>query len=103
MCIRDRPDAYILCVNTTDDMDYIKRTIQFLSSFTNSKVISLVVFPLIYKNEEGYLTDVVGTVDNEYMQIFILELEAEFGINTYSLEDPMLLQNLHNEIISFYS
>lgn len=50
------PDAYILCVNPTDDLDYLKRTILYLESVTLAKVISIVIYPVVYKNENGYLT-----------------------------------------------
>lgn len=98
-----QPDAYILCVNTTDEMDYIGRTIQFLSSAVSAKVISLVVYPIIYKNEEGYLTNVMGKVSDAQMQIFLAKLEKTFAIHAYSLDDPELLQSLQTNIEVFFS
>lgn len=43
------PDAFILCVNCSDEFDYIERTIKYVESIYESKVISLVIFPF-YKN-----------------------------------------------------
>ena len=40
------PDAVVLCVNPFDDRDYIRRTIQFIESATEGKVIALCLSPL---------------------------------------------------------
>ena len=39
------PDAVILCINPFDELDYIKRTMDYLESYLYSKVLSLVMFP----------------------------------------------------------
>lgn len=45
------PDAVVLCVNPFDDRDYIRRTIQFIESATEGKVIALCLFPMELKSE----------------------------------------------------
>ena len=44
--IGTQPDAVVLCVNPYDNFDYIERTINFIESSVDCKVISLVVFPM---------------------------------------------------------
>mgnify|MGYP004561883273 CR=1 FL=1 len=41
-----QPDASILCVNPYDDLDYIQRTIFFLQSVANNKVLGLILYPV---------------------------------------------------------
>lgn len=45
------PDGIILCINPNDEVDYIKRTIQYLESYIETKVIVLSMYP-IYKELE---------------------------------------------------
>lgn len=40
------PDAVILCVSADDELDYILRTIQFIESAAEAKVIAIAVFPV---------------------------------------------------------
>lgn len=103
LILGSQPDAYVLCVNTTDELEYIERTIRFLTSVTSARVISFAVFPLIYKNEEGFLTNVLGRAEDFRIQQFIGKLENVFGIHAYSMDDPKLLENLKSEIITFFS
>ncbi len=39
------PDAIILCINPFDEIEYIKRTISYLESYVETKVLALVLFP----------------------------------------------------------
>lgn len=41
------PDAVILCVNIDDDMDYIKRTINYIEAYVDTKIIALVIYPFV--------------------------------------------------------
>lgn len=44
--IGTKPNAIILCVNPQDDLDYIIRTVKFLKSAIETKVIALSLFPI---------------------------------------------------------
>ena len=46
-----QPDIVILCINPFDDFDYIVRTIKFIESSVDCKVLSLVVFPMTIKDD----------------------------------------------------
>ncbi|MED3798672.1 S8 family serine peptidase [Lysinibacillus capsici] len=40
------PDGIVLCINPNDDIEYIRRTIQYLESYIETKVIALSMFPI---------------------------------------------------------
>ena len=44
------PDCVILCINPFDEIDYIKRTVNYIESIIDCKVIALVVFPMTLNN-----------------------------------------------------
>lgn len=44
--IGTEPDAIILCINPNDEISFIKRTINYLESFIETKVIGISMFPL---------------------------------------------------------
>jgi uncharacterized NAD-dependent epimerase/dehydratase family protein len=46
-----QPDNVILCVNPYDEIEYINRTIKFIESSTDGKVLAIVIFPLGIKND----------------------------------------------------
>jgi hypothetical protein len=48
--VATHPDAVILCVNLFDTEEYIVHTINFIESIGYSKVIAVVVFPVLNKN-----------------------------------------------------
>lgn len=97
------PDAYILLVNVTDDIEYIHRTISFLSSVTPSKVIALVLSPLIYQIEGGYQTKLLHCMDSNELERELKNLEAEFGIASFALNDEEIATKLRITIEEFYS
>ena len=98
-----QPDGYILCINSTDELEYIEKTISYLSIMTDAKVISLVIFPLIYRNVEGVLTEVIGKVDDKDM-IRLKEVYTQhFGINTYSMDEVNLMMLLENNIKNLFT
>lgn len=52
------PDAVILCVNSYDEDEYIRRSILYIESLTMAKVIGICLYPLHYKND-WYLTNAI--------------------------------------------
>lgn len=98
-----QPDAYILCVNTTDDMLLIKRTISYLTSVIESHVLALVVSPIIYHVKNGYMKKVIKYVQNDVLEEYILKLEKELSIPAFSLSDSTLVHKLQKKIEDFFS
>ena len=46
------PDCVILCINYNDNIEYIDRTIKYIESFVNTKVIAIRIFNFSFKGEE---------------------------------------------------
>lgn len=97
------PDAYILLVNVTDDNEYVHRTISFLSSVTPAKVIALVVSPLVYQIEGGYQTKLLRCMSDEEMEQKLHEVEKEYRIASFSLNDVEITRKLQGIIEDYYS
>lgn len=86
------PDVFILCVNPHDDFDYIKKTIDFLNSIDEGKVKAIVVFPMkaiTTLSGIGYKIEEVN--NNEYLRI-INNLEQEFNLPVFSMDDKGTLE-----------
>ncbi|CAM3359238.1 hypothetical protein [Nosocomiicoccus ampullae] len=94
------PDAVILCVNLDDDITYIKRTINFIENYLESKVLAINVYPFIKKdswnlnrkNEKISSAKFQGYIDN--MNQF---LEIPLFINGQQSKD------IYEECLKFFS
>lgn len=97
------PDAIILCVNMTDDIDYIRRTITFLENYQFSKVIALVIYPVIKDMRWSVLGIKKGEVNNSKTVEFKQFLIKHFNLPVFVLgkQDDML--NLYNEAVDYFS
>ena len=96
-----QPDACILCINPFDDMDYIKRTVNFLEASVDCKVIAIVVFPLDIKND---WTGIYGTKElittEKYERIKKL-VAQRIGVPVFWLGKD--IDGLSEKIIDFFS
>lgn len=54
------PDSFILCVNPSDDINYITRTINYLESVHEGDVICIVIFPF----EKNYNYNIEGDISS---------------------------------------
>lgn len=98
-----QPEAIILCVNPYDEFNYIHRTIKFIESSIDTKVISLVVFPKdIKKNWEGMYGSKETISDEKYEEIKE-KLSIEFARPTYKLNDSKDMERLFTQIVDYYS
>ncbi len=89
-----QPDYVVLCVNAHDDYNYIRRTIHFIQSSIDTKIIGLVVYPLIQKQ-----TGIGGKfkkqlLSKEEMNFIIISLEKEFHIKAYPLQTDVLTKDI---------
>lgn len=41
------PDCVLLCINCDDEMEYIERTIKFVESCSETRVVALIMFPIV--------------------------------------------------------
>ena len=98
-----QPDIIILCVNPFDDIEYIDRSIKFLESSVNSKVIALVVYPINRSsNWSGYLggKEKITLEDFDSIQ---LQLKNELKREVYLLGDHQQMFSLMQLIIDYFS
>lgn len=98
-----QPDATILCVNAHDDVDYISRTINFIESLVDSKVIALVMFPLRLK--EGWagvngLMEKVAQDDSQIIKQYVME---KHKLPMFFLDNEDEIDELFDLCISFFS
>lgn len=97
------PDIVILCVNTYDNIDYIRRTICFIEAAGDCKVIALVLFPVEQKEHENNIgIDKVPMMREECLK-YLKEFQVEFQRPVYQLNFESDMQLLFNNIIEYYS
>lgn len=96
------PDAIILCVNYQDSIDYIKRCILFLENFIDTKVISIVLFPM----EKNYKWNVLGVnsriVSKDKLEAYRGDLKQNFKLPVFQLDDEKHMQELFNDVIDYF-
>lgn len=77
------PDCVILCINLDDEVEYIERTIKYIESSSDTKVIAFIVFPKVKEMRGlGCFIDrnIIGT--KNYKQK-IIEMEQKFNIPVF--------------------
>lgn len=95
------PDAIVLCVNSYDEIDYVRRTIQYLESCVDSKVIALVVYPMGYNDQLGR-SRLVHLSDTELNKIAYM-LFSQFNIPAYILGKESDMEKLYTTVIAFFT
>lgn len=84
-----KPDYAIIMLSYSNDNDYIRRTMNFLDSFSGTKTIAFVLSPQkTNKNEIGYLI-----TQSEYYE-FKRRIEREFSIPVFLLGQEDVAVNL---------
>ena len=97
-----QPDAVILCVNPYDDLAYIKRTISFLESCVECKVIALVVFPMSIRGDWAGTFGLKKVMTNEEIDSIKDRFESIFDIPTFNLGNAEDLCKVMTAIINFF-
>lgn len=93
------PDAYILVINVFDEIEYIKKTVTYLNSITNGKVLSLCVFPIINKSTVGGINYNVYEIEENNLSVFSKKLEEELQIPVLCFSE---ISRLAKIIINFF-
>lgn len=96
------PDAYILCVNVDDPVDYVSRTINYIESITCAKNVGLVIFPVCKKGN-----DIVVYNENKIEDIELLKYQKNFEKclekNAYILGNDQSIDELYEHCIEVFS
>jgi uncharacterized NAD-dependent epimerase/dehydratase family protein len=97
-----QPDAVVLCVNPFDETDYIKRTIQYIESSIDCKVIALTVFPMDIKESSNEIYSLKKAItDEKYKELRNL-LQENFKISVYKLGEAEDMDKLSDLIVNFF-
>lgn len=81
--IATEADCMILCVNLWDDLDYIKRCIQYIESYYASEVLCIVIYPYKKDNEWTLTNGIEVNLDNEEVEKFREIIREEFKLPVY--------------------
>lgn len=87
------PDGVILCVNYYDNIDYIRRTIHYIESLVDTKIIAISIFVFNYVNLK------YERVEESIISSKKKELETEFNVFVFCCDDP--IDALVSQIIEY--
>ena len=93
------PDACILCVNYTDTTDYIKRTICYIDSLTETQTIALCISSFGNNVRWTVLGTSEESVDKTLLKERKAELEHELNIPVFLYDD---ISGLYQCVIDFF-
>lgn len=98
-----QPDCVVLCINPYDEIEYIERTLNFIESSVECKVISIVIYPMDIKND---WTGMYGSKrilsEEKYRQLYI-DLANYFDISVFKLGNENDMMTLSDLIINFFA
>ena len=95
-------DAIILSINYTDDNEYIRRTISFLESANESKVIAIVLYPCRRKDVYAYLNNQMIPISSEELTQRAKELSEYLDRPIYILGFEEQTEQLYQKIIEYF-
>ncbi|GKX30393.1 hypothetical protein SH1V18_28730 [Vallitalea longa] len=98
-----QPDVVLLCVNFHDDFDYIERTIKFIESSVDCKVISLIVFPMKLKNDWMGMYGGKEEMTFDDFEAKCQLLRKRFNVDIYKLGNEEHMKRLVDLIIQYFS
>ena len=98
-----QPDAVIMCINPYDDMVYIKRSIAFLESLVDCKVIGLSMFPMDMKVDWSGLYGQKQPLSKEKYQKLKKEICKTIGVPVYLLGEKTDIDEMYSTIIDYFS
>lgn len=91
------PDIIILCVNPDDELEYINRTIEFVRSYSQGKVLHLLIYPCVHEfSSSGILQPKECSLDE--LETFEKQLTKNFNLGV-SLMSEKSVEELVTKII----
>jgi len=97
-----QPDAVVLCINPFDDCDYINRSIKYIESSVDCKVIALCIFPIDIDNTSS-LSYRKKALSNEKFLELENKLNKYYKLPIYKLGNENHLNSLFETIIEYFS
>lgn len=98
-----QPDAVILCINPFDEMDYIERTIRYIEAMVNSKVISIVIFPMDLKDNWTGIYGQKIALSAEKLFSLKERLLRQFSLPVYELGKESDINEMAENVIDFFA
>lgn len=95
-------DCYVLCINLSDEIGYIHRTIKYLESIYGSKVIALAALPLDHANKWSIISNRKIKINEAEKRIKIALIEKQIELKIYDISIPMDIQNLTQYIVDYF-
>ena len=96
-----QPDIVILCVNTYDEIDFIKRTIKYVEGSVDCIVLAIVLFPKVYNNQfENVLSASSSPVSVEGHR---KNLSNHLKLPVYVLGDDTDMELLTDSIVDYFT
>lgn len=97
-----QPDAVVLCINPFDDCDYINRSIKYIESSVDCKVIALCIFPIDIDNTSSLLYRKKALSNEKFLELEN-KLNKYYKLPIYKLGDENHLNSLFETIIEYFS
>ena len=98
-----QPDASILCINPFDDIEYIERTIKYLESAIESRVLALVLFPMDISDSWKGIYGSRKEISLDKLKTLKSTMVSQIGLPLYCLGDEGAMSQLFNDILNYFS
>lgn len=98
-----QPDYIVLCVNPHDPIDYISRSIKYVEGLIDTRIIALMMFPIIQEATDignRYKKRKLDTIETNNI---INQFKTSLKLNVYLLNDENHLNELFNQILQVFS
>ena len=96
------PDAVILCINAYDEIDYVRRTVGFLNSYLNSRVVALSLFPKSYEREWTAAASETIMLSSDEAYARKEYYSSQIGIPCFVSGDEAELEKLVDHLTDFF-
>lgn len=90
------PDIVFLSISCNDEIDYIQRTVSFIETSSEAKIIGLVLFPVIKKNYSNMITKKEVIKDISILEKYESYFYDALGIPCYSLNEAGIEKHIQN-------
>ncbi len=103
LLLGSEPDICILCVNIFDEAAYIQRTVRFLESFIETKVIALVLYPVERNLRWSVFGNTSNSISDERLHEKQKELKEIMNLPIYLLNSLTDIEELYHKCISYFA
>lgn len=97
------PDAYILCINLSDNLAYIKRTVKYLESIYGSCVLALAALPFDHSQKWSVISNKKIKLSEKEISDRIDNIKQELGLDVYIITNERDNIVLAEKIVDFFS